>query len=277
MGAPMGAFFAQLFKIWQKSEKTIAAILIVLVAVGEHLNVALVRESALGALSLMVIYTLFDLTRDRKQLENTMRSITANVEQLAQIIRPRKRFKDIGEARPAILECMKECHRTDQFLEVKWIGMTMWNVFSVLTAVFNQLADERMENVSFKVAMLEGPWLDQNRINGAWDLGRAASSSKNMRMYFEEKSHLKWDCAVHTYAHMPCIHGGLINGRVLFLGISQWEKGNLHAGERDYALYTNLTEEDGKKIGIFEGWFHVCFEGRPSNLQAAAAGVSSSS
>jgi hypothetical protein len=192
--------------------------------------------------------------------------------------RPRRRsFKNIVEARNALFECMKDAFKRDGYVEVEWLGMTMLNVFGIVKLVFEDLRENvGVKDLRWKVRMLDGNWLSNNIINSAWTKERGHTSMVNMVVYFEglvAKGLTSVKCEISHYDHMPCIHGGLINGKYLFLGISQWRDGNLHAGESRYYLYTFKDADDLEKIEFFRNWFEYCNKDPKVCVPSAPAGA----
>jgi hypothetical protein len=268
----------RLLELWKKSEEYVAYALLVLIGIGEHLNVPIVRDSAISALAVIILMEFFDIAKDRKRFTDVLTSVATGVETLGHAIRSRKRFSNINEAVPSILNCIRECNSADKHIEIKWIGMTMWNAGAALTFAFNELAKEgAVRELILNLAMVDGEWLDVNPINAAWDSRRVKASELNLQQAFAKRKAggFNWDCKINSYAHMPGIHGGLINGKYLFLGMAQWLDGDMHAGEQQYSFYTNRSADDREKIKIFEGWFDVCFNGRghrPTSASAASSG-----
>ena len=177
------------------------------------------------------------------------------------------RFAGIAEACPEMKICLLDAFKHHKYIEIQWIGMTMFNVWNTMESVFDWLAtSERVPDVRFQVAMLEGAWLDAHHINDAWTGEIAQGIAKRINKYPEHHigAH-NWKFEVQRYAHMPAVHGGLINGKYLFLGICQWEEGTLKAGDRLYELYTFRDGEDSTdKIEVFRNWFHFCFNPKPN-------------
>ena len=182
---------------------------------------------------------------------------------------PISRVKSVADARSAMEECLKAGLKVDGFIRIQWIGMTMFNVWNTMEAVFDWLAEEvRASRVRFEVAMLDSNWLDQNRINPAWTGASAEIIAEKIRLYTqgspEKLQGLDWVFEVHRYAHMPAIHGGLINGKYLFMGICRWEGRTLKAGDRPYDVYTFKDGDDAlDKIKVFDNWFNLCFGPKP--------------
>lgn len=291
----------RILELWKKSEHAVAYVLLVLVAVGEHINIPIVRESAVSILGVIILHEFFDLGKDRTRLRAvlteivtgtneirselsqiradrasliiTLNGITRGVDELTHAVRPQQRFSNISEAKPKIMDCIRECYQTDNRVEIKWIGMTMLNAGSTLIFGFNDLVIEGVvRELHMNLAMLDGSWVDTYQINKAWNSKRVDTSRNNLQQFFATKqaAGLNWHCAIRHYAHMPGIHGALINGKYLFLGMAQWLDGDMHAGERQYSFYTDQSADDREKIRVFEGWFDVCFNEKNNSARAAS-------
>jgi hypothetical protein len=180
-----------------------------------------------------------------------------------------QRVRSVADARTEIEKYLRDALRQDGFIRVQWIGMTMFNVWNTMEAVFDKLADEvRAKQVRFEVAMLDGTWLDQNRINSSWTGASADINAEKIRLYTQgdplKLQGLDWVFEVHRYAHMPALHGGLINGKYLLMGLCRWEGRMLKAGDRPYDIFTFKDGDDSlDKIKVFENWFNLCFGPKP--------------
>jgi len=97
---------------------------------------------------------------------------------------PLRRVKSVADARAEMEKSLKTALKEDGFIRVQWIGMTMFNVWNTMEAVFDSLAEEaRAPRVRFEVAMLDSSWLNQNRINPAWTGVSADINAEKIRLY----------------------------------------------------------------------------------------------
>lgn len=250
---PTGSFGDHFRKLWKnlKTNKIFAYFLLTLMAI-KGLPIPYVNHlynAALWALGIIILDQLYTLIE------------TFNLS------KRRRTFKDITDAQPALVEHIKECYKRDKYVEIKWLGMTMGNAWTSLTYVLNELREEGVKNLLLKVTMLDSVWLNTNRVNKGWTPERAIATEGNISVYFGSNAAktLEWRLALSHYAHMPCIHGGLINNKYLFLGTCQWNPSSLEAGEwcleageRPYYLYTFKEVDDEEKIKVFKGWFEYC-------------------
>jgi hypothetical protein len=189
--------------------------------------------------------------------------------------RRRRSFENVADAKPAIQTYLKECYRRDHYLEIQWLGMTMFEAWGTLCLALDKLREEGVvENLFLKIAMLEPRWLAVNPINHGWTEQRAQATAASIEAYFAEvRAHrfgrLDWKHEINFYGHMPGVHGCLINGKYLFLGVCQWKSpDHLHAAQCSYYLYTFKEIEDLDKIEIFSGWFD--YDSRQKPLVAKA-------
>lgn len=173
-----------------------------------------------------------------------------------------KWFETVAKAEDEMVGCLKECVDQKEGILIQWLGMTMYNVWNTLPRVLDELAALHPTNVKLQVAMLSKEWLAQNRINDAWTPTSAEETRKRILQYFDKRNRegdRNWSSEVHRYSHMPAVHGGLINGRYLFLGICRWDRGDLWAGDRPYELYRLGDANHGSdKIRVFDSWFEIC-------------------
>jgi len=242
-------------KAYLKLRQPIAVLLVLVAYFWKFLPGGLpVQVAALGTLGLIILTMLFEI------YDWTQRSDAAKT----------RRFNGIAEAIPAIKVCLRAAYRKDHKITIQWIGMTMANVWITnLEGIFDWLAKEvQVQKVTFDVAMLDKAWLNQNIINRGWTGQSADDNAGKILGYFKddptrvpELRQCTWAFEVRRYAHMPMLHGGLVNGRYLFLGISRWEGETVKAGDRLYELYRlNDGDEARDKIEVFQGWFSFCFK-----------------
>ena len=171
-------------------------------------------------------------------------------------------FQNLVDATPKLLELCRECIAVDGKIELKHIGMTMFNAWGPLLAILDNLRTGGASNVSLSVAMLGSQWLRTNRIRSTWTPEQADNFAQQISAYVESHQGLAsngWEIAVRRYAHMPCLHGVLLNDRYLLSGLSRWEGGEMFAGDRSFDL-PSVEEDRGRDRGaIFRGWFDYCF------------------
>ena len=178
------------------------------------------------------------------------------------------RYKNITAAAEKIEACLRTAQKHDGSIRIRWLGMTMFNVWGTIEGIFDTLARERGFKLSFDVAMLDAKWLVNNRINPNWTGKSADQNACKIRNYSAINHQLlagqNWEFKIHRYSHMPAVHGGLINERYLFLGIARWEEGTMKAGDRTYYYFAARDgEEASELIDVFKSWFHYCFDGKP--------------
>jgi hypothetical protein len=177
-----------------------------------------------------------------------------------------RRFKDQADARMQFEECLRIAGNEDGFLQVKIIGMTMYDKWAMQQGAFDRLVGVR--EVRVEVAMLDSAWLDQNPINPAWTGQRADVLAADIDSYVGRNAQrlkgLNWSFVTRRYKHMPMIHGTLVNEKYLFVGISCWEDKSLRAGDRPLDFYSFRDGEGAlHKIDIFQRWFDFSFGQKP--------------
>jgi hypothetical protein len=223
--------------------------LMILTAIGGGLlQSPKVTLGSLGILCGMIVRLLFEI---HSQTEAASKS---------------KRFGSIQDAREEIKVCLHDAFKRDKYIEIQWIGMTMYNVWNTMEQVFDWLAEsESAKDVRFRVAMLQSGWLDANSINHDWTGASANQTAQKILSYPQHHSRaINWKFEIERYAHMPAVHGGLINRKYLFLGVCRWEEGTLKAGDRSYEVYSFRDgDESQEKIEVFERWFDFCFSAKP--------------
>jgi hypothetical protein len=240
---PRGMQFRRLWtKLW--TSRPLPFILVSVIALARMTQIPYVQEPALWALACVVL----------SHLGLIVNHIVQN--------KRGHRFKNISAAQPVILDLIKECNKRDGYVEVLWLGMTMYNAWSSLVHVLNELRDESSVNaLRLRVAMLDPAWLIENHINPSWTPDRARATEADMVAYFEAARTIKpeWTFDLTKYSHMPCKHGGLINGKYLLTGECQWKAHDkLEAGECTYHLYSFKDLEDLEEFEVFRGWFEYC-------------------
>lgn len=241
-------------ELWKKAKRPIAFGLLILITLAKYTPVQFLQSAAISALGFIIMSHLFELV------------------DLASSSRRRVSFEDVADAKETILQYVREAHARDGYVKIQWLGMTMFNVWSILTFALNELAAEScVTDLTLEVAMLSSDWLSDNVINPAWTGDRATTTATDIAAYFaDKKPGLNWRYQINSYRHMPGIHGGLINGKYLFLGVCQWTgSGVLQAGECPYYLYTFKDLEDQKKIEIFSGWFQYCSTPKARMMKAS--------
>jgi hypothetical protein len=181
------------------------------------------------------------------------------------------RYKNITVAAEKIEACLRAAQKHDGYVRIRWLGMTMSNVWSsTMEGIFDTLAHERGFKLLFDVAMLDAAWLEKNpTININWT-GTIADQNACKIQNFRAINHQllagqEWEFRIHRYSHMPAVHGGLINERYLFLGIARWEEGTMKAGDRTYYYFAARDGQEAQElIEVFENWFHFCFGDKPA-------------
>jgi hypothetical protein len=178
------------------------------------------------------------------------------------------RYENISAAAEKIEACLRAAQKHDKYVRIRWLGMTMSNVWGTMEGIFDILAHERGFKLLFDVAMLDAKWLDENPINTNWEGTSADQNARKIQNYRLINQQLlrgqEWEFKIHRYSHMPAVHGGLINERYLFLGIARWEEGTMKAGDRTYYYFAARDGQEAVElIEVFENWFHFCFDGKP--------------
>jgi hypothetical protein len=178
------------------------------------------------------------------------------------------RFRSLADARDKIEACLRSAQEQDGFIRVQWMGMTMYNVWNTMEAIFDSIPEKQRATLSFEVAMLDSAWLDSHDINATWK-GPGANDIASKILNYRERNQQKlagqnWDFKIHRYSHMPALHGGLINEKYLFMGIARWEDKNLKAGDRTFYFYSvHDSDEAREQIELFKNWFHYSFDNSP--------------
>ena len=171
-------------------------------------------------------------------------------------------FGALVDAKPRLLELCGTCVNEDSKLDIKYIGMTMFNAWNTLLSVLDNLRTTDTNNISLSVAMLAPDWLRDNRIRDSWTPAQAASLAQQISTYVNNHADLVgkgWNVTVRHYAHMPCLHGALLNNKYLLWGLCRWDKREMYAGDRSYEL-CSASEDGGRdRIQVFLGWFEYCF------------------
>lgn len=236
-------------RAYRRMREPMAYLLVVIAVLGGLSSNPGIQISALGVLASLILRLLFEM---HKQIEPSV---------------PKRSFAGLADARDELLKIFKASLKHDGYIHIQWMGMTLFNVWGVLEPILDIVAKEmRAERLRFDVAMLDRYWLNSNRINPEWtglsaDLIAARLSSYEKR---QNDRGFAWKFDVRRYAHMPMIHGGLINGKYLFIGISRWEDGILKAGDRLFDLYTFRDGDEAlDRIRVFSDWFRFAFDEKP--------------
>lgn len=172
-------------------------------------------------------------------------------------------FQSLVDAKPKLLELCRECSAIDGKIELKYIGMTMFNAWGPLLAILDNLRTSDTTNVSLSVAMLNGEWLRNNRIRETWTPEQANNFAEQISAYVV-RSHTElvsngWEVTVHRYSHMPCLHGVLLNDKYLLSGLCRWEAREMFAGDRSFDLVSVDEDRGRERVDVFRGWFEYCF------------------
>jgi hypothetical protein len=132
-----------------------------------------------------------------------------------------RHVESLADARDEMKTCLRAASEHDGFIRIQWLGATMFNVWNTMEKVLDWLAtDLRAPRVRFEVAMLDSHWLDQNPINRAWTGSSADVIAQKILLHTKRDPDkfqgLDWVFEIHRYAHVPIVHGELINGKYLF-------------------------------------------------------------
>jgi uncharacterized protein DUF4062 len=175
-------------------------------------------------------------------------------------------FQNAIDAARAIEDRLLDCLRRDETVYVRWLGMSMFNAWSTLVTVLEKVLPEAStQRVHIQVAMLDSRWKDFSSINETW--ARQADAVRQQILDFATKPYMRekgYTVEVGLYAHMPCVHGLLLNERYVFLGNCSWEHDVMYAGTKWYEFFTGEDPYGRSRILLFKGWFDYCFDGRGS-------------
>lgn len=171
--------------------------------------------------------------------------------------------KGLAEATEDIEKFVKKYSGDKRNIHIQYIGMTMYNAWNTMETVFNSLKKGGIKNIHFEVAMLTPEWLELNKIRKGWTPDSAKNNSMRIKIFFDASqahiNELNWTESIHFYAHMPCLHGILINESVLICEDSRWENDEMKAGDHPMRLYQKDDAFGGDdKIKVFVGWFNYC-------------------
>jgi hypothetical protein len=171
-------------------------------------------------------------------------------------------FRDLVDAKPKMLDLSRECIERDGHLDLKYIGMTMFNAWGPLLSVLDNLRTSDAAKVSLSVAMLSAGWLGQRQIRKTWTPGQADNLAEQIGSYVQSHAELAeraWKVEVRRYEHMPCLHGVLLNDKYLFWGLCRWQDGEMYAGDRSFDLVSVDEDRGSDRVDVFRGWFDYCF------------------
>ncbi len=173
------------------------------------------------------------------------------------------RFEKVAAAEDAMVEFMVSQAEKGLGIELDWLGMTLYNVWNTLPSVLSKVASRRPRYLHLRVAMLSASWLSENRINSSWTARSANQQCAAIERFFEDLrkgDYPSWKVRIRRYSHMPAVHGGLINGRLLVSGVCRWDHGDLKAGDRPYEIFRDGDANFGSdRIDVFKGWFDACW------------------
>jgi hypothetical protein len=184
-------------------------------------------------------------------------------------------FQNALDAARSIEDRLLDCLLRDEPVYVRWLGMSMFNAWSTLVAILEKvLPQSSARQVHIQVAMLSSGWQDFSSINETWarqsDAVRRQILDFATRPYMVQKG---YTVEVGLYAHMPCMHGLLLNERYAFLGNCSWEHGVMYAGTKWYEFFSGDDPAGDlygrSRILLFKGWFDYCFEG-PGRVASSA-------
>jgi hypothetical protein len=186
-------------------------------------------------------------------------------------------FSSAVDAARAVEERLVECLQRDDTVYVRWIGMSMFNAWSTLVTILERtLPEAATAHVHVQVAMLDDKWKAFPAINETW--ARQAGAVRQQILDFRKKPYMRkkgYTVEVGLYAHMPCIHGLLLNERYVFLGNCSWEHGTMFAGTKWYEFFSGDDPYGRSRISLFKGWFDYCFDGPGSVAGKRARGAPS--
>jgi hypothetical protein len=179
-------------------------------------------------------------------------------------------FSNALEAEKEIEERLRECLQRENAVYIRWLGMSMFNAWNVLSIALERVLPESLASkVYIQVAMLDSAWEDFQSINPRW----ASQADTVCRQIedFQQKPFVRdkgYTIEVQRYAHMPCVHGLLVNEQYLIMGNCSWENGVMEAGTRPYEFFDSNDAYGRSRISLFKGWFDYCFEPKkPTVLQ----------
>jgi hypothetical protein len=171
------------------------------------------------------------------------------------------------EAAKDIEENLSECLRQDDTVFIRWLGMSMFNAWNTLVTILEKtLSEASTPRVAVQIAMLDSKWKQFSSVNATW--ANQAEAVRQQIEDFANKPYMQlkgYTVQVRLYAHMPCVHGCLLNERSLFLGNCSWEHGIMYGGTKWYEFFNAEDPFGRSRISLFKGWFDYCFEG-PGNV-----------
>jgi hypothetical protein len=182
-------------------------------------------------------------------------------------------FSSAIEAAQQIEERLRECLQRDETVFIRWLGMSMFNAWNTLSTELEKvLPDSTASKVHIQIAMLDSDWQDFPSINPVW-AGQADTVCRQIesfqdRPFMQEKG---YTVEVRRYAHMPCVHGLLINEQYVIMGNCSWENGVMYAGTKWYELFDAADIYGRSRISLFKGWFDYCFDGQSRSSRGDSA------
>lgn len=245
-------------QLWERLQQPTAIALVLCIGVGRFFswneNVLNVFMTAFGVI---VLILLSELRPERPEKISNYRSVL--------------------DAKNSIAEQTLRWYRMDKEVVIQYIGMTMYNAWDPIEAVLDELWSQGIQKVRLEVAMSDSNWLHRNRIRALWTPSSADNHQSRIQNYFGQRLGRSWTCEVKRYAHMPCVHGCLINNRVAFVGMARWERLGMKAGDRLFEFLDETgTDIERTKIATFRSWFQVCFsEGAQRTESRKSTGGSS--
>jgi hypothetical protein len=175
-------------------------------------------------------------------------------------------FSSAVDAAKEIEGRLRECLHSEEKVYIRWLGLSMFNAWTVLSDKLEKVLPESpASEVVIQIAMLHGKWKDFRSINQVW-AEQADTVCRNIEA-FQGRSFMKqknYKVEVKRYAHMPCIHGLLINEQYLFMGNCSWENGIMYAGTKWYEFFDSGSPYGQSRISLFKGWFDRCFGPPPA-------------
>jgi hypothetical protein len=197
-------------QLYHAARKYVSIIFIIIIFIGERYDIEWLRIVSIFGLLLINNELLF------------------NIGNQIQDLRKQKSYTKFSDAGKDILDIIdKENNIPNKGIRIKYLGMTLTNVFDTFEMVLEHLRKEKIPNVNFEVAMLDPNFLNAlPSVRADWTPTRAQDNFDRFlrlkKKYEREISNLHWNFEIKKYNHMPCLHGMLINDHHLFLGVARW-------------------------------------------------------
>jgi hypothetical protein len=173
-------------------------------------------------------------------------------------------FSSAVDAAKEIEGRLRDSLQSQEVVYIRWLGMSMFNAWNVLSDKLEKvLPGSTASKVFVQIAMLDSKWKGFRSINPVW-AKQAETIYRNIKS-FQGRDFMNrkdYTIQVRRYAHMPCVHGVLINEQYLFMGNCSWENGIMYAGTKWYEFFDTGDPYGQSRISLFRGWFNYCFLGR---------------